>query len=118
MPRQVHHGEQQIADFLGNRIPWRLFLERRANTPPFLSAILSSTCAGSGQSNPTRAARFCSFTARVRAGRPPVTPSRALGFCPLAAAAAARLSALLALQAWVCSAASAIARSPKTCGGA
>ncbi len=49
---------------------------------PLLRRSCRSRRSVSGQSNPTRAARFCSFCARRSAGRPTATPS-SVPFCAL-----------------------------------
>ena len=57
---------------------------RASTSSAVSSAILSRTAPASGQSKPTRAARFCSLTARVSAGRPVATPASVPALAALA----------------------------------
>ena len=81
MAGEIDHREQQIAD-LGCRRGLRRCASSSASISSASSRILASTARGSFQSKPTRPALFCSFSARVNAGRATGTPASApLGAC-------------------------------------
>ena len=79
MAGEVDDGEQEIAD-----LRRALGRARRQSSSASISSassrILASTARGSFQSKPTAPAFFCSFKARVRAGRATGTPASAPAF--------------------------------------
>jgi hypothetical protein len=111
VPREVGHDEKQIAELLLD-LGLRLAGGGLGQLSGLFRDLVDDVPEASGQSKPTRAARFCSFTARVRAGSATATSSSTPW-----AARPLRSAALIASQSRVCWAAD-LSReaSPKTCG--
>ena len=112
--REIDHREQQVADFVLDPRRRAAEVDLVAQLGDLLGDLVEDR-RDSGQSKPTRAARRCSLTARVRAGSPLPTPSSALGAAS-AAALARRSAAFWSSQATVCAAALSIRAAPNTCG--
>ena len=117
----VDDREQKVAELRRNRflVPQLLvFSLLRHGLPEFdeLFLYFRDDIVRRGPVEPTRAARFCNFCARSRAGSPRATSSRTLARRPSALARVSRSRALWVSHASVCVSASATSSPPKTWG--